>query len=1076
MNQRSLILLIFYFLIPLSGLFAQEKAVIRGRVIEKSTELPLPGVTIIELDENNRVVKGAITDINGNYNIEVTDVSHDIQVSYIGYISQVFKIGNRERINIELETERTQLDEVVIVAKTEGNSLTGVASRDQTGSSVKVDMADLSGQAGVSVASALQGQVSGLDIVSASGAPGSGSSIVIRGMGSIGNTNPLIVIDGIPQDVSSQSFDFSSADQYDLGQLLNIPPQDIKSVEVLKDAATTAVWGSKGANGVLVIETNKGVKGKIKFNYQYKLGANIEPPSIPMLNGDEYITLQREEWHNAYGIYEIPPEIAYDRNFSDYYNYTANTDWIGGITQNSFTNDHFFKISGGSANSRYYTSMNYYDEVGTTINTSFQRFSVRANFDYDISDKLRITTNLNYTNTYREDNPRTQLNNMNVRQLSYIKAPNMSIWEHDENGILTGEYFTPIESYQGAGDLYLNPIAISNLGMNDVKGNTIENNFQLNYFIYNWLTFRESLSYSYSNNKSNSFIPSSAIGADWLDWQNNRSDERNNMNNRLLSRSQLFFFPFRGSKDHSMTSVLMWEMEEKSGENLILINQKSPSMYITDPARSSPNLPQGYVGSSSTKSRLFGALASINYKFKDRYLLTANLRADGSSRYGGNNQWGFFPSLSLGWRFSEESFFQPLNFLGESKLRFSWGQAGKGIDNADYPTFSYYETSGQYIDEPVISPIQLQLNNLQWQTLTSWNGGIDINLFRERIYISADIYKKLTNSLLWQNYSIPGSSGYTSLKYYNGGELQNVGWEFYTRGTVIKRDKLDFSLNFNISQNINSFESFPDNFNLIQGSDIGNGIYPRKAEVGKPIGSFYGFRYLGVYASDEDAIARNKFGEILVDANGVPIPMTFNETYQFRGGDAIYEDRNYDGKIDILDVVYIGDSNPEVTGGFGSSLKYKQFSASVNFHYRLGFDIVNQVAIESEGMLGRNNQSTAVLNRWKRQGQDEEGILPRAYINHPCNNLGSDRYVERGDFLRLNSVNFNYRINRNIAERFKLSNLEIRAMIRNLITFTNYSGQDPEIGRVSTDPFFLGADRAQTPPPKIYSLAINMNF
>ena len=606
MQKKITLLLILFLAFQFSGITAQDKAIIRGRVIEKGTDIPLPGVTIIEQDDQNRVVKGVITDINGNYVLEVTDASHTIKISYIGYKSQNFKIDSRDRIDIQLETSNTELEEVVVVAQSKGDDLTGVSLRDQTGSSTKVDMTELTSQAGLSVESALQGQVSGLDIVSA-GSPGGGSNIVIRGMGSIGNTNPLIVIDGIPQDISSDNFNFSSADQQDLGQLLNIAPQDIKSVEVLKDAATTAVWGSKGANGVLVIETNRGTKGKITFNYQYKLSANIQPPSIPMLNGDEYITLQREEWHNAVGIYDIPPEIAYNRNFKDYYNYTANTDWIGILTRNSLTHDHFFKMSGGGEKSRYYTSINHQKEIGTTMNTSFQRFSFRANFDYDISDKLKMNTNINYSNTYKEDNPLTPLryknSYMNVRQLAYIKAPNMSVWEFDEKGNRTGEYFTPIESYQGAGDLYLNPVAISNLGLNDIQGNEIQNNFQLNYLMYNWLTFKQSISFSYTNDKGKQFIPSTALGADWLDAQNNRSDERNRMDVRLLSRSQLFFYPFRKNNNHSFTGVAMWEMEEKTGENLRLVNLKSPSIYIIDPARNSPNLPGGATNSASTRSR-----------------------------------------------------------------------------------------------------------------------------------------------------------------------------------------------------------------------------------------------------------------------------------------------------------------------------------------------------------------------------------------------------------------------------------------------------------------------------------------
>lgn len=1056
---------------------AQTQTVIRGRIVDQSTGEPIPGVNVVEMDDQNRIIKGVITDINGNYILEVSDSENSIQVSFVGYHTQQFKINNRSRINIELEPKTLGLEEVVVTADFEGNTLTGVSDRDKTGSSVKVDMDRLSGIAGASSASALQGQVSGLDIVSASGAPGSGSSIVIRGMGSIGNTNPLIVVDGIPQDIKTDDFNFAAADEHDLGQLLSIAPQDIESVEVLKDAASTAVWGSKGANGVLVIETSKGTKGKIQFNYQYKLSANYEPPPIPMLNGDEYITLQLEEWHNNEGIYDIPSEIAYDRNYVDFYNYSANTNWIDEITRNSFTNDHFFKMQGGGRKSRYYTSINHQKEFGTTTNTSFERLSVRVNFDYNISDRLRFTTNFTYTNTYRENNPRSLRKKndewWNLRQIAYVKAPNMSIWEHDEDDNLTGEYFNPIENYQGNNFVYLNPIAVSNLSKNDVQGNLIQNNFIINYNIFDWLKIKESISFSYVNDKGKRFIPSSALGADWLSGEMNRAVERNSLNNRLLSRSQVFISPFTGNKNHSMTSMLMWEMEEKQNEYMQEDTRNGPSIFIKDP---SVDAPVGSIKSDNSHTRLFGALASLNYKYKDRYIFSSNLRADGSSIFGVNNQWGIFPSLSMGWRFSEEFFMKSLNFLGESKLRLGWGQSGIGVKGDPYATFAYYETTNQYMEESGITPEQIQLANLKWQTVTSWNAGVDINLFDDRIFVTADVYDKISRDLLWEDYGIPESSGYTQLGWFNGGELQNTGWEFFMRGTILDNEDFNFSLNFNTSQNINTFLSFPENFKKDRGSAIGNGIYPRKAEAGKPIGSFYGFKYLGVYPTDEHATARDENGEILLDGNGKPIPMSYQETYEFKGGDAIYEDVNHDGRIDILDVVYIGDSSPEFIGGFGANASYKQFSASIHFHYRLGFDIINQVAINTEGMLNRDNQSKAVLHRWKLQGDDEDDIIPRAYLNHPANNLGSDRYVEAGDFMRLNSLSLNYRLKPEIAERFRLSNLNMSLMVRNVFTITNYSGQDPEIGRVGRDPFFLGRDNAQTPPPRVFSLAFNFVF
>jgi TonB-dependent SusC/RagA subfamily outer membrane receptor len=268
--------------------------------------MAIPGVNVVEVDKHNRILGGTITDLNGNYSIKISDPGNTIQVSFIGFVSQTFTIDSKRIIDVQLEEKSMDLDEVVIVAQSHGNSLTGVSHRDQTGSVAVVDMQKFHHLPAISADEALQGQVSGLDIVSASGSPGSGSSIVIRGMGSLGNSNPLIVVDGIPQDIDTENFNFASADEQNLSQLLNLAPQDIKTIEVLKDAASTAIWGSKGANGVLIIETNRGERGKIQFNYQYKINANIQPAPIPMLNGDEYITMQMEQWHNAEGEYNIP--------------------------------------------------------------------------------------------------------------------------------------------------------------------------------------------------------------------------------------------------------------------------------------------------------------------------------------------------------------------------------------------------------------------------------------------------------------------------------------------------------------------------------------------------------------------------------------------------------------------------------------------------------------------------------------------------------------------------------------------------------------------------------------------------
>jgi TonB-linked SusC/RagA family outer membrane protein len=966
-----------------------------------------------------------------------------------------------------------ELEEVVVSAKQKSShSLTNIDERDNASSTVKIDLSDMKEIGVVSAGDALQGKVSGLDIISASGDPGSGSQLVIRGLSSMGNNKPLIVVDGIPQYSVPSDFDLSSADGEDISNLVNIALQDIKSIEILKDAASTAQYGSKGADGVLLIETHKGRLGKVQFDYSYKTSINFQPPAIPMLNGDEYIMLQLEEWHNFRGLYDVPPEIAYDRDYSQFYNYSANTDWIGAITQNSVTNDHYFNISGGGEKTRYFTSLSYVNEGGTTINTSSKRFSTRINLDYFLSKKLVFSVQFNYTNNNTNGN--LSLNGMNIREMAYIKAPNMSIWEHDATGRLTGEYFTPINSYQGDGSTFFNPVAVAKLGKNDNLSNSLNNTFILKYNLTELLTFRQTVSFQYGGTKSNNYLPYNAIGADWLAWTINKGEEGNSRGSSINTETQLAFdSPFK-NKDHMLSGAITWVTNQEPGEWLNIQSNKIPSTDIQDP---SINGQINWIGDGSQEKRELGALSNVNYKYKDRYMLQTILRADAHSSFGSNNRWGLFKGISVGWRFSEESFFKKIPFLGESMLRLSWGVSGRQPNDA-YARFATYESSGtgSYIEYPAIVPVQAELRNLKWESITSTDIGLELNLFKDRIYVEGDLYNKITSDLLFPGYSIPNSSGYSYLRFFNGGELENRGWELAFDVKVIRKKDFRLSVNLNASQNINSFNALPDNFNIERSTSIGNREYPRRVENGQPIGSFFGFRYLGVYPTDADAMALDAEGNILRDNEGNPIPMTYQGTYTFKGGDAKYEDVNHDGKIDLNDVVYLGDCNPNMIGGFGTSMKYKNFEFSWGFHYRLGFDIINGVAIQTEGMNDKNNQSKAVLSRWRKQGQNEPGILPRAYMYHSANNLGSDRYVEQGDYLRLLNLMLGYRLSPETCEKLNLRTFTLALSARKLLTITNYSGQDPEVGQNASDPFWIGVDYAKTPPSRIVTMTVSIGF
>jgi TonB-linked SusC/RagA family outer membrane protein len=1068
--MRAIFIFILISMLTSTQVFAQSSKTIRGKVIDASTGEPVPGTNIAEMNEQNRAVNGTIADASGNFLLKVLNPDNQIRISFIGYETKFISIGDKNEFTIELVPKQTELEEVVVTA-TVRDPLTGLAAEDETSASTKVVLSDLDQIGSVSSTDALQGQVSGLDVISSSGNPGSGSQLVIRGLSTLGNAFPLIVVDGIPRNISADpSFDFATADQEDLGNLINVSPQDIKFVKVLKDAAATAVWGSKGANGVLLIETNKGSKGKITYNYNYQTSLDVQPDAIPMLNGDEYITLQLEELHNANPNFNLPNELAYNPYFIDFHNYNKNTDWLKEITRNGMKNEHYFGVSGGGQNTLFFTSFRYLKNTGTTLNTSFEQFSTRVNLNYTFSNKLRFTINMDYNNNFKEDNKTP--GRMNVRNMAYVKAPNMSILEHDADGDLTGEYFTPIQDYQGRGDFFFNPVAIVNLSQNDRTSNEALTSFKLTYNMTEWLTFNQTISFQYLNRSTQQFLPSSAIGADWLDPVNNTNANNLSQNNNFLSRSQFFFDILSGTNNHTLSSVFLIELNQSASDWKAMQTNRTASVDIKDPAAGSP---VGWIQSGSSMGRNIGTLTNLNYKYKDKYLTTLNLRVDGNSNLGENNRWTMFPSASVGWKISNEPFMSNLAFLDLAKLRLSIGRSGH-IPNDRYARFGLYNTYGQYINNTAIVQEQIKLRNYSMEISTSWNLGIDLELFNRRLNIVGELYEKTTSDLLWPNYEIPSSSGYDELTYFNGGKIQNKGWELFTNWMAIRKKDYDVNIKFNISHNQNMFLEFPENFIRERSSSIGNGEYPRKAMVGRPIGSFYGFKFLGVWPSNEDVVATDVNGDILKDLNGEPIPFTYKGTYSFQGGDARYADINHDGNIDIRDVVYLGDSNPLFLGGFGVSARYKSFRLLTFFNYRLGFEIVNEVALETESMTNKNNQSKAVLHRWRTPGQNESGLLPRAHLNHPANNLGSDLYVESGDFMRLNNIAIQYRLPRRWTKQLSIQSANISLNMRKVLTFTNYTGQDPEISTISDDPFWIGTDRARTPVPKNYTLSLAIKF
>ena len=1071
-----------------------QKFTIRGIITDAETNEPLLGVNIVEVSQENRFLNGTISNFNGEFMLEVTSENSRVEIKYIGYKSEVLEVKGQEFFTIKLTTDVKVLEGVDIVTqRIQQSGLAPVARRDDASSKFVLNLDEMSGVGATSSEDLLQGAVPGLDIVMNSGDPGSGSSLIIRGMGSLGGAQPLIVIDDIPQDIkSSKDFSFASADIEDIGALVSIPPNDIADIQVLKDASATAMYGSRGANGVLIITTKRGSKSKPKFDFIYKMNYDKQPSPIPLLNGDEYVTLQLEQLFNPTSLYDLPVQLAYEKSYYDYYNYAQNTDWLKEVTRNPLSKEYAFSVRGGGDKSSYYISINYTDEEGTTTNTDLERLTNRINLDYRISNNLRVSANFSYVNSSNnrpfEFNAFTS-NPKGVREIAYTKAPNMSVYEYDANGILTGRYFSPIVSYQGS-DVFsiFNPVAISNLSEYNLNQNEMNSDLNINYSIGGGFSFKGTISYQYISSGFNSFLPREAIGTAWTNWMNNNATQEVRdfttfrANGNLTYRKEF-------AEIHSFVGNATYEISQTSAVSSTTSANQTASNNLTDPAAVSQ---LGWMWDWLGQSRTIRATSFLQYKLKDKYSITLNGSLEGSSRFGADKRWGLFPSVSGFWRFGSEPFLNDVTFIGrDARLKASWGITGNSSDIGNYNRFATYVTGGKYIDNTIIIPNKVQLDNIQWEIGNMTNIALEVPMFNDKVMMTLEVYKTTTSNVMFEKYKIPTSSGYDKLANFNGGKIENKGIEFFV-SSVVKRwgpkSRNSFSLDMNLSHNVNLLLEAPPNFINETDATLLNGKYPRVVNTGVPIGSFYGLEYLGVYSTSnisvddpvgsKTPVARDANGNVIVDVTGKPLRMfyggTANGSY-FYGGDAMYKDQNHDGVIDILDAVNLGNSNPDVYGGLSGTLKLSQFNFKFQFFGRWGQDIVNSVAQSTQGMNNRDNQSKAVLRRWRWEGMDYDNLIPRAYMNDVKNNLGSTRYVEDGSFLRLNNITLSYEIPRDICTKFNLQKVVFSMNARRLYTFTNYTGQDPEVP-LGKDFFWMGADKAKTPPANRFTFTLNVNF
>ncbi len=1079
---------------------AQRETIVTGRIWSDDEPEGIISAYVHEVDGYGRVYASAVTDFNGNFSLGVKNTDHKLKVSYISYKTQMLSIGNKRKFDIKMQDESVLKEVVFTQSRFVAGGGLSIPEREYSGAMQRFNTKELEGLSVASIDDALQGRIAGLDIVANSGDVGSGTKMRIRGVTSINSNNePLILLNDIPFESNIEAgFDFNTADEEQFANLLCISPDDIEEITVLKDGAAAAIWGSRGANGVINIRTKKGTTGPTRVSYSYRLSGNYQPKGTKLLNGDDYTMLMKQAYFNRNQEDCNIPEYSYDRgsfinaygSATDFENFNNNTDWVKEVSKYGWTNDHNLSVSGGGDKAKFRASLGYYRQTGTIIKQGLSRYNTRLNLEYNVSDRLKFETDFALTYT---DNDKTYYDGSDdgLLSIAYKKMPNVSIFRQDALGNDTPEYFNINQSSQLNGDQknLRNPVALGRLASYQQTSMRIMPTFRLQYdFIEptneQKLRYQGYVKFDSENVKDNKFLPRELTSENWNSGNVNKSYNKEAEAMTIYTDHNITYQPNLG-EDHSLLLYGGWQMDMSRSKYQEFERYGLPSTTGVD-----MNL-DGHIsafGSAKGEGRSQAFLLRAHYFLMDRYILDVTARWDGSSRFGSNNRWGFFPAVSTKWLISSEKWMEDTkSWLSELALRLGWGVTGNR-PGSEYLHFSRYNSFGSsYIDMTAIKPSSLRLSNLKWERSTSYNLGVDVSLFNSRYRLVGNIYHRSTDDLLFSNQSIPSSTGFGSLSYINAGTMDNNGWEleFHT-SNMVKRGPWTLDVSVNLSNYRNTIKSL--NENVLNGYNpdfsFTNGSYLSRLQIGNSFGSIYGFRYLGVYQYDKYQpnnptatcpIVRDANGNAVLDSRNQTVPVYFaygtSSAYQFRGGDAIYEDINNDGTIDELDIVYLGNSNPKFDGGFGATLRYKRFSLNTFFNFRVGSKIVNYARMYEENMYSTNNQSIAVNWRWRKDGDMTE--MPRALYQYGYNWLASDRYVESGSFLRLKQMTLMYSFDPKRIKKAHMTTLNLSCTLNNMLTLTKYTGADPE---VSVNRTGIAGDNNRTPRARYFTFNVTVGF
>ena len=1013
---------------------------VSGKVVDEHNE-PLAGVTVIV----RGTTRGTVTGKNGTYSIRAGKKSV-LEFSQLGYVSRSEEVGSRTRIDVTMSEDTQQIDAVVVEV-----GYGSQRKKDVSGSVGIVKVDDMIKAPVTSFDQALQGRVAGVNVTSSDGQPGTDFSIVIRGANSLTQDNsPLYVIDGFPIE------SFSNA-------ALN--PDDIASMTILKDASATAIYGSRGANGVIIIETKKGQVGKAKVSYSGTFGVQTVTKTIDMMTPYDYVEYQIERDPSLEAVY-----LLNEGRTMDDYRSLKGINWQDKIFRTAFVHMHNVSVRGGNKQTKYALSASLNDQDGVIENSGYKKYQGRMSVDQKISKYVDLHAGINYTQDKVSGQTSASALSSTNSYATYLMYRTWAFRPFLLKNQSLEEVFDDGEAATGV----MNPYTTTLNEQRNTRRTTLMANAKLDIKLAKSLKLSVSGGYTnyhsrlteFNNDQSvKGYIrPSNSKGVNASindvtrqDWMNeNVLTYKRNYNDRH-NFDAMVGFTMQGTKSETYG----FETTHIPNQNLGMSGMDDGLPYATT--------------ATLTENTLMSLLMRVNYNYRSRYMLTASFRADGSSKFMPGNRWGYFPSGAVAWRFGAEAFLRDAEWLDDAKLRVSVGVTGNNRigDFSAYPSIALgdYYSFGNGTPLGAYVPASLGNGDLKWETTAQYNVGLDLALFHNRLNFTFDIYRKKTTDLLL-NANLPYSSGYSTV-FKNIGAVRNDGLEFSLSTVNVKtRDFMwssDFNISFNRSRVLSLSEGEEYLLSKVSFTNDYNSSYLYIARVGGPMAQFYGYEWDGVY----------QYSDFSFDSDGrytlkKSVPTNGDDRDKIKPGDVKYVDQNGDGVVNEKDMVVIGRGEPIHTGGFNNNFSWKGLSLNIFFQWSYGNDVMNANRIMFEGnALDKNiNQYRSYVDRWSPENQDSRNFRTGGQGPH---GIYTSRTIEDGSFLRLKTLQLSYALPRTWLKKLHVSKLEIFVAGQNLWTWTNYSGLDPEVS-TRNSALTPGFDYSAYARNKIFTGGIKLTF